>query len=236
MGQYPFTSVAFLVIFCLLFGIVQILLDQLGTRWEPAKKVASRLNICYAVASGLFCLYTLWVVFDQGLLSSQPAVLPDALTPLFYIYYMSKLWEVVDIVLVTLMGYPIHVHFRVHHNTTPLLGLILFHHRTYSGLVFMIANTCMHFWVYLYHGGVQNRTTFAFVRFLGHAQLLLGLVCGSWAMAAQLAQAPRVALLLTFNQLIVAEGIPLVLYAVYFALFRVEVTETQSFDELMKRK
>lgn len=234
--SFPLASSAFLIIFCLCFAILQVLLDQLGTRWENARKIALPLNIAYAMVSGLFSVYSVWMVFDQGLLSVRPSSLPEAFTSLFYIYYLSKLWEVIDIILVELMGHPIHLHFRVHHNTTPLLGLLLFQHRTYSGLIFMIANTFMHFWVYLYHGGVQNRTTFAMVRSMGHIQLLTGIVCSALAIWVELTSSASVSVLLAFNRLLLSEFIPLVLYSVYFVLFRIEVQETRTFDELMKSK
>lgn len=241
--MFPLTSVPFLVIFCLIFCVVQVLLDQLGTRWEYARKVALPINLAYAVASGLFSLYTLWIlimtILNDGmsfLWSPFPSNLPDSFTPLFYIYYLSKLWEIVDIILVSLMGFPIHLHFRVHHNTTPILGLILFYHRTTCGLIFMIANTFMHFWVYLYHGGIQNRLTFAVVRAMGHVQLLVGIIGCIFSMWVQLSNSSRVALLFTFNRLLVSEFIPLALYTAYFLLFRDEVRQTRTFDELMKSK
>lgn len=39
------------------------------------------------------------------------------------VYFWSKLWEgVVDLTVVTLRGIPIHIHFRLHHYTTPIFA------------------------------------------------------------------------------------------------------------------
>jgi hypothetical protein len=46
------------------------------------------------------------------------------LSTLFWVYYLSKFWEMQDVLLWMLLGNTPALHFSFHHNTTPILTLV----------------------------------------------------------------------------------------------------------------
>ncbi len=94
------------------------------------------------------------------------------------------MWEAVDIFLVGLQGFPKNLHLRVHHNTTPILAWALLKYPSVGGVIFMILNTFMHFFVYLYFGGLNSSFFFyATTRVMGHIQLIGGIIVASLSAA-----------------------------------------------------
>lgn len=228
-----------LVLFSVCFAVLQWTLESVKLKWSFATTVSKWANLCYGIASGIFCtsvMFTLvtdvkWQEYMLALSIDKilTADLPPMMSLFLTVYYYSKMWEAVDIVMVTLQGFPINLHFRVHHNTTPLLAWALLRYPSVSGVVFMILNTCMHFFVYLYFGGFNGSMMFFITRFFGHIQLLGGmLVSGCTILAAEDRMSAEV---------IVGSLLPLVLYITYFALFQLEIRdETKAKLKINKRK
>jgi len=135
---------------------------------------------------------------------------------LFYINYLSKLWEVVDLWLVALMRSPIYLPFRVHHWTTIIVAWVSAKYNLSGKLPIIFLNTFHHIFMYAYFGG--NRFTtytqfFALCKFIllitGTIQLLVGILHESliiyWRLNGKLC-----------NGTLEAEIFCLVMYWVYF--------------------
>lgn len=210
-----------LLVFQVLFAVIQWCLDHYRLRWSGAAAVAKINNLLYAALSGAFCIWALWSLYSLGILSimhlflvigPEDPYIHEGLESILHVYYLSKYWEALDLILVSLMGIPVNIHLRVHHNTTPLLAWVILREHPISGVVFMLCNTFMHFWIYLYFGGLQHRVVFLMVRIVGHLQLLVGMTC-------------CVYVLLHCEEARMSEAVQLALYAVYFMLFRNEITD-----------
>lgn len=91
----------------------------------------------------------------------------------------TQVYEYSDMVLVLLQGYPVHIHFRLHHWTS--LAWTFARTRASAGASFLLANAFMHAWVYLYHGGARWKPVFWVCRVWGHAQLAIGMLCSGHA-------------------------------------------------------
>ena len=221
------TSVFFVLQFLACYGVVQWAIHHYGLKWAEASLISKWTNLLYGVASGVFCAATIEVcVHDKAFMkmisSSEYSIstllsldLPANLQPYFKLYFYSKIWEAVDIVLVSLQGFPINLHFRVHHNTTPLLAWALMEHPSVAGVVFMILNTCMHFFVYLYFGGCNGSFFFAMTRLFGHLQLIWGMILSCcYALFSGRAFS---------KEILVGSCLPFMLYCTYFILFQMEI-------------
>ena len=198
-----FDSLSMLTV-AVILAALQLVLSKTGITWCEAASFSQWLNLIYAVCSGMFCITCCAVLYSEEFwsVSGSPfwcAVLPAAMSPFFQIYYLSKIWEYIDIFLVMLMGYPINLHFRFHHNTTILLGWFIMWQRPASGLLFMILNTFQHFWVYLYFGNVRNGIVFGMTRIFGHVQLIAGIAVSALSIRSTL-YAP-------VNEVIVTSGL-----------------------------
>jgi hypothetical protein len=137
----------------------------------------------------------------------------DQFENILFIYYLSKIWEYVDIILVSLMGHPIHIHFRFHHNTTIILAYFIYIYKSSSGLTFLILNTWLHFFVYLYHSQLfTNDFLWYMCRIFGYIQLIVGIICTT-----------NVVFISERKNEILSEVIQLILYVMYFILFQIEI-------------
>lgn len=97
----------------------------------------------------------------------------DSYPLVFYLFYLSKIYEMSDIAVVTLQKPPIHWHFLVHHVSTFSLVWVA----AYCGLDLLpivVANTAHHVLMYAYFGGIGWLGPL--LGMTGVAQLLLGLL------------------------------------------------------------
>jgi hypothetical protein len=196
---------------------------RLGTRVHP---VMCLHNGMYALASLVGVLYAsamLWptvteLSFPESLYCRPPVgLLPNTdMDHLFLVYFLSKMWEAFDLVLVTLRGLPISLHFRVHHYTTPLFAWVFLQTRSAHGASFMWLNLLMHTMVYSWFAGVQHRFLLRAIRVWQYVQLLGG---AGLALAA--------ACTCPSSELPFAAGevLPATLYLIYFVLFQLELRE-----------
>lgn len=104
----------------------------------------------------------------------------EAVTQVLFFYFACKIWEGIDLVTVTLRGYPIIAHFRLHHYTTPLFAYLGWVSRSHHGALFLLLNTLMHVMVYAFFTSERMRTKILIraIRFWQYVQLLTGIVVG----------------------------------------------------------
>jgi hypothetical protein len=99
----------------------------------------------------------------------------------FKVYYLSKIYEFLDVVLVTLShnSYAVSPHFRFHHITTLSVAWASFYHVPVEAKILIylpiLTNVLHHFFMYLYFGGVQQFRKL--MPITGTVQLVTGLVC-----------------------------------------------------------
>lgn len=223
-----------LLIFTAAFAAVQCYIEHFSLKWAHAVIIGKFVNIIYGCCSGIFCcvlIYTLLLddtfletLKSSSVLSALSIRVPVSLDIFFCIYYLSKMWESLDIILVSLQGFPINIHFRVHHNTTPLLAWALLTHKSVGGIVFMILNTLMHFFVYLYFGGCNGSFLFYATRIFGHVQLILGMLFAGGT-AVLYFKTPKESIDEMSQDVIIGSVLPFLLYAIYFILFQLEILD-----------
>lgn len=217
-----------------LFLIIQIIITKNKIELNT-KKISIFINFFYSLNSLLFCLFTIYIVYLSNIWTSVESLWQANLVlnpyknefeTILYIYYLSKIWEYIDIILVSLNGLPIHIHFRVHHNTTIILAWFIYQYKSASGLTFLILNTWLHFFVYLYHSQLfMNDLIWFMCRFFGYFQLIIGMIC-------------------TINVIFInekkndffSEVIQLILYVLYFILFQYEIFGDKSNKKIKKIK
>ncbi len=137
---------------------------------------------------------------------------------LFKVYFLSKIWEYLDIFIVSLTGYPINLHFRIHHNTTLLLAYCFLQKKSFDAVLFMMSNLLMHFLLYLHIGGWTSWRIS--IRIVGHLQLIVGLVSTLIAIYARLGGE-------ACSGDSWHDGLIILLYVVYFVLFRKEIADEE---------
>lgn len=217
-------NLSILLSFTVIFISAQYIIQIYKLRWTRASNIASPLNAVYGLLSGLFSLYGSYVfccddhivmsLLAADISSFLEAPIPPQMSILLQIYFLSKIWESVDILLVALQGFPINLHFRVHHNTTPLLAWALLVYPTVGGVVFMLLNTTMHIFVYLYFGGLNNSFIFYMTRIFGHIQLIAGMILSGYSFYSSPVRDEAV---------VVGSCLPFLLYITYFILFQMEI-------------
>ncbi|CAF5003596.1 unnamed protein product, partial [Rotaria sp. Silwood1] len=154
-GQTPLTSLKFLLFISFVHFIITYALEiYMAKRTKPinVRRIQRHTNIiivCHRPpARGSYML-------------------------LWYIFYLSKLWEFLDIYLVILNKTPVLMHFRWHHQTTPsvvlagLIGNISYEWPT------IVSNTLLHTFMYPHFAGIWNAYPILLV--LGAWQLIVGL-------------------------------------------------------------
>lgn len=239
MTMYHYKDYHFHIMSAIVFAIsylcVQAIIASNSVRWSNAPTVAKVNNICYGICSGLFSAWAAMIWHSEGNWKENSmhelycGVVPSTLDWMLKIYYYSKYWESIDLILVMLMGHPINLHFRIHHCTTPILGAVILTFRPASGLTFMILNTFTHFWIYIYHGGWQSRAVFNMIRITGHLQLVVGLCCAGMSLHSQHCDMEMLGSMTSCRGKgnVFSEELQIVLYTIYLLLLRKEVNDTE---------
>ena len=92
---------------------------------------------------------------------------------LWYLFYLSKLWEFIDVYLVIFNKTPVLPHFRWHHQTTPSVVLLSLRGDVAYEWPTVLSNTLLHTFMYPHFAGLWNAGRL--LLFLGAFQLLMGL-------------------------------------------------------------
>lgn len=192
---------------------------------EPPRLRVARHFCSYAIASALAFVYAAAVLLPH---LSQSSVycgcLPssDAVDGVLRWYFLSKLVEATDLVLVTLRGFPVSRHFQVHHYTTPLFAYVGWQSRSAHGATFCLLNLFMHAMVYTFHAGYQPALLLRALRLWQHVQLLGGTVLAVGACWQRAQGTPC-----TTDDAMgwLADALPPALYLTYYVLFQQELAE-----------
>ncbi|KAL9652476.1 hypothetical protein ABK040_000048 [Willaertia magna] len=176
-----FKNLYFVLFMTLLFLIIPFLLESLKiTKLKKFASYSSKINnTIYGFFSlgmfifGIIGSYHRFQSFKLNEIVCQPSN-REPFENVRFIYYFSKIWEFLDICLVILQGYPINIHFRVHHTTTLFLAWLSMTTNCPFDAPAILINCFMHFFLYLYFAGCSF--FFWIVRILGFLQLIVGIV------------------------------------------------------------
>jgi hypothetical protein len=217
-----------------IFLITHLVIEQSRVEWKFARTLNSITNRYYSVLSALLFLYSCHIFWIQSELFSLPPLIDSAciqvpnshqITAIFFLYYLSKFHEYIDIILVLLSCWPpieyrLHPHFRYHHLTTPFFALVFLQYRCGHHAFFMLANLLMHTLVYWFHASPHHQTSLLFwiCRIWGHVQLLLGISLSGYSLVKRFyfpgSEPCGTAM---------SDVVPLVLYTFYFILFQYQI-------------
>ena len=190
-GQTPLTSLKSLILISITHFIVTYALEIfMANRIKPinVRRLQRYNNLLIGIFSAITFVLVNILAYRDGRFASWNRLVCHRPTPtgayalLWYIFYLSKLWEFVDIYLVILNKTPVLMHFRWHHQTTPsvvltgLLGDVSYEWPT------IVSNTLLHTFMYPHFTGVWNVHRILVV--LGAWQLVVGLSCSVYALIA----------------------------------------------------
>ncbi|CAF1333127.1 unnamed protein product [Adineta steineri] len=181
-GETPLTSIQFLVFISIVHFIITCILEiYMSNRIKPVsvRRIQRYNNLLIGLYSAITFVLINILAYRDGRFSSWNQLVCHRPTPsgvyalLWYIFYLSKLWEFIDVYLVILNKTPVLMHFRWHHQTTPsvvlagLLGDVSYEYPT------IISNTLLHTFMYPHFAGIWNVHRVLVI--LGAWQLVVGL-------------------------------------------------------------
>lgn len=189
-GVTPLTSFNFLIIISIIHLLITFTLEKfMKNKTKPIINIRNiqRYN---NLLIGLYSLITFVLInilaYRDNRFSSWDRLICQRTTPsgfymfVWYIFYLSKLWEFIDIYLVILNKTPILIHFRWHHQTTPSVVLIgLLGDISYEWPM-IISNTLLHTFMYPHFAGIWN--SYPIIIILGAFQLIVGLTFNFYAL------------------------------------------------------
>jgi len=221
-GVTPLSSVEFVVGASVLFAITQGLFEWwMQTRRTEKLAFAAGFvkwnNFAFGIFSGIMGCLFLFSAAKAGRFNSFDAFWCHRAQPiglygfLYYIFYLSKLYEMLDVFgVIANYGRP-GLNFRFHHLTT--LSAMWFGLRddiSYE-LPLLVLNCCIHFPMYIHIAGMWSCKRL--IVFLGFSQLMAGLLFGSFALFQRYVDHSPCSGTAT------AEWYSIALYAIYFLLF-----------------
>jgi hypothetical protein len=190
-GQTPLTSIKFLILMPVAHFIITCILEIFMANRIKAinvRRIQRYNNLLVGIYSAMTFLLVNILAYRHGRFASWDRLVCHRTTPigayalLWYIFYLSKLWEFIDIYLVILNKTPVLMHFRWHHQTTPsvvlagLLGDVGYEWPT------IVSNSLLHTFMYPHFGGFWNAGPILLV--LGAWQLVVGLGFSVYALIA----------------------------------------------------
>ncbi|CAF2784186.1 unnamed protein product [Rotaria sp. Silwood2] len=164
-GQTPLTSLKFLLFISFVHFIITYALEiYMAKRAKPinVRRIQRYNNIIIGIYSAISFLSANIIAYRDDRFVSWNRLVCHRSTPrgsymlLWYIFYLSKLWEFLDVYLVILNKTPVLMHFRWHHQTTPsvvlagLIGYISYEWPT------IVSNTLLHTFMYPHFAGIWN--------------------------------------------------------------------------------
>eukprot|EP00039_Didymoeca_costata_P029935 m.27117 g.27117 ORF g.27117 m.27117 type:complete len:256 (-) comp7864_c0_seq1:88-855(-) len=188
VGETPLVgTTSALVITCAMFVLSSMLKAYMSSRTKAfsfASTAAMLNNFFFACVSALLFVAVAFEAQSTGSFGSLDSFLchrensrTSRLQFLYYAFYLSKLWEFLDILFVAMQKAPVAWQFQWHHCTTFLAVFIGIKSQSSLDLLSMLTNTFHHIWMYLFF---SNRNTFKiFVPVMlvtGTLQLLLGVL------------------------------------------------------------
>ena len=129
-------------------------------------------NFSYGFFSFFLFFWGLIDTFRFGIMTKEKTLLLN-------IYYFSKIYEYLDVILVALNKSSINLHFRIHHSTTlSLVWICIKGEFIYMPL--LLINTLLHTILYWFFADILKHSLFFYkhglklTRFLGFSQLIIG--------------------------------------------------------------
>ena len=188
-GQTLFTSMEFLLVASSAHLIITWMLETWMAKRTRPFNVRRFQRIDNAII-GLFSAMTFVMInvfaYRDGRFSSWDQLVCHRPRPtgsyafLWYLFYLSKLWEFLDIYLVILNKTPVLSHFRWHHQTTPSVVLLGLCGNVAYEWPTIVSNTLMHTFLYPHFAGFWNAGRI--LLFLGAWQLIVGLGFGFYSL------------------------------------------------------
>jgi hypothetical protein len=190
-GQTPLTSLEFLVFISITHFIVTCTLEFfMANRTKPidVRRIQRYNNLLTGLFSATTFVLANSLAYRDGRFTSWDRLVCHRSTPagayalLWYIFYLSKLWEFLDVYFVILNKTPVLMHFRWHHQTTPSVVLAgLLGDVSYEWPM-IVSNTLLHTFMYPHFAGLWNAYPILLV--LGAWQLIVGLGFSVYAFVA----------------------------------------------------
>jgi hypothetical protein len=190
-GQTPLTSLKFLIFISISHFVVTCSLEIfMANRKKPidVRRIQRYDNLLIGIFSVTTFVLATILAYRDGRFVSWDRLVCHRPTPtgayalLWYIFYLSKLWEFMDVYFVILNKTPVLMHFRWHHQTTPSVVLAgLLGDISYEWPM-IVSNTLLHTFMYPHFAGLWNAYPILLV--LGAWQLIAGLGISIYAFAA----------------------------------------------------
>ena len=209
-------------------------LRKSGIHWKPAEKIGSVFYFMYSILNTFSLVYIIYKFINDDVFQSVNLYSISSLSTsylqtsewilIFKIYYLSKMYEYSDLILVHLTNkITIGNHFRLHHYTTLSLSYTFINplnNKTipFHCLIFLFNNVLMHSMVYLFHSNMipsikESNIFWYMTRIQGYNQLLSGFIfCFTYNFI--------------YDKFNVIYLWTLFCYSLYFTLFQIEIYES----------
>lgn len=188
--QTPFSSIRFLLIASGIHWLVTWTLENyMKKRSCPfhVRPIQRYNNLIIGLFSFLVFIFINLFAYRDGRFQSWDRLVCHRPRPtgsyalLWYLFYLSKLWEFSDIYLVILNKTPVRSHFRWHHQTTPSVVLLSLRGDVAYEWATIASNTLLHTFMYPHFAGFWNVHSILVI--LGAFQLIVGLGFSLYALA-----------------------------------------------------
>lgn len=97
----------------ILSGCLQYTIKTRNWRYDNAQILAKYKDVIYGICSGIFCIWTVYTLIYCDYWNSIESLwcnsIPPGVNGLLYIYFLSRFWEYIDIILVILMGFQVNL-------------------------------------------------------------------------------------------------------------------------------
>ena len=185
-GQTPLISLKFLVFISITDFVVTYVLEVfMANRSKPinVRRIQRYNNLFTGLFSAVTFVSANILAYRDGRFTSwNRPTSTGAYALLWYIFYLSKLWEFLDIYLVVLNKTSVLMHFRWHHQTTPSVVLTSLLGDVSYEWPMIVSNSLLHTFMYPHFAGRWNGHPILMV--LGAWQLLVGLGFCIYALVA----------------------------------------------------
>jgi hypothetical protein len=188
-GLTPLTSMQFLIFISVAHFVVTRALEIImANRIKPinVRRIQCYDNLFIGAFSAMTFVLANILAYRDGRFDSWNRLVCHRPTPtgayalLWYIFYLSKLWEFIDVYLVILNKTPVLMHFRWHHQTTPSVVLTSLLGDVSYEWPMIVSNSLLHTFMYPHFAGLWNVRPVLLI--LGAWQLVVGIGFGVYGL------------------------------------------------------
>jgi len=155
--DYPLSSTEFMIFFAIAYNIVCFGFEAFMKNRPKLNvdSIAKMHNLFMSIFSGVMTILVLLQSWRDGRFSSHDSFhchppRSEFYAHLFYLFYLSKLLEIVDTFLLIASKKRVIWLHRLHHTSTPSVVVIVFHGSVGHDLLPFVENLIVHFFMYLY--------------------------------------------------------------------------------------